>query len=214
MLYHREPLGGGELSKVPRFSAPPTRSTQPALVKGEVCPRGKQGPSCLQRRFSSAILPEEESHEKLVILLPSPHPSPQSTCRIFQFYRGTRASAQLGRQHLSVKDTLPWLHTPAWVASLSIGLFLPLSQSFSSSYLCLFPKASTCYVDLRETPPAVLIQFIKLPIDLITKSSLWGNVSSYLAHTSDIVNNCTLNKAIKFSCVSTGPTGFLSRKDN
>lgn len=136
------------------------RSTQPALVKGEVCPRGKQGPSCLQRRFSSAILPEEESHEKLVILPPSPHPSPQSTCQIFQFYRGTRASAQLGPQHLSVKDTLPWLHTPTWVASLSIGLFLPLSQSFSSSYLCLFLKASTCYVDLRERNTACGINTI------------------------------------------------------
>lgn len=147
-------------------------------------------------------------------MLPSPHPSPQSTCQIFQFYpQGTWASTQLGPQYLSVKDTLPWLHTPAWVASLSFGLFLSLSQRFSSSYLCLFPKASTCSVDLRETPPAVLVQFIKLPIDLITKSSLWGNASSYLAHTSDIVNR-TPNEAIKFSWVSAGPIGFPSRKDN
>ena len=36
---------------------------------------------------------------------------------------------------------------------------------------------------------------------------------SYLTHTSDIVNNCMLNEAIKFSCVSTGPFGWLSRKD-
>lgn len=53
-----------------------------------------------------------------------------------------------------------------------------------------------------------------MPIDLITKSSPQGNVYSYLAHTSDIINNCMLNEAIKFICVSTGPIGFLSRKDN
>lgn len=70
-----------------------------------------------------------------------------------------------------------------------------------------------CFVDLQETLTMVLIQFIKLPIGLITKSSLQGNMYSYLTHTSDIVNNCMLNEAIKFSCVSTGPFGWLSRKD-
>lgn len=59
----------------------------------------------------------------------------------------------------------------------------------------------------------VLIQFIKLSIGLITKFSLQGNMYSYLTHTSDIVNNRMLNEAIKFSCVSTGPFGWLSRKD-
>lgn len=45
-------------------------------------------------------------------------------------------------------------------------------------------------------------------------TSLQGDMYSYLAHTSDIVNNCMLNEAIKSSCVSTGPGGFLSRKEN
>ena len=107
-----------------------------------------------------------------------------------------------------------WLCTAALVASLFIGLFLSLSPSFSASYLCLFPKASTCFVDLQETLTTVLIQCIKLPMELITKSSHQGNMYSYLAHTSDIVNNCMLNEAIKFSRVSTRPFGFLSRKDN
>ena len=68
-------------------------------------------------------------------------------------------------------------------------------------------------MDLQETLTMVLIQFIKLPTGLITKSSLQGHMYSYLTHTSDIVNNCMLNEAIKFSCVSTGPFGWLSRKD-
>lgn len=91
--------------------------------------------------------------------------------------------------------------------SVSIAKLFFLSLPFPQSHNVLCGPS-------RETLIAVLVQFIKLPIDLITKSSLQGDMYSYLAHTSDIVNNCMLNEAIKFSCVSTGPSGFLSRKEN
>lgn len=91
--------------------------------------------------------------------------------------------------------------------SVSIEKLFFLSLPFPQSHNVLCGPS-------RETLIAALVQFIKLPIDLITKSSPRGDMYSYLAHTSDIVNNCMLNEAIKFSCVSTGPSGFLSRKEN